>query len=111
MADRVLMLENSVYSVISPEGCAAILWKSGSEREKAARAMRITAADLLELGVIDEVIAEPAGGAHSDWEETCGRVRQALVRNLGELKGLPVDELRRARARKYLEMGEWRTGR
>jgi acetyl-CoA carboxylase carboxyl transferase subunit alpha len=111
VADRVLMLENSVYSVISPEGCAAILWKSGNEREKAAKAMRITASDLLELGVVDEVIPEPAGGAHSDWEETCAGVREALLRNLGELKELPVDELRRARAKKYLGMGQWRTGR
>jgi hypothetical protein len=65
VADRVLMLENSVYSVISPEGCAAILWKSGSEREKAATALKLTAEDLFGLEVIDEVIPEPAGGAHS----------------------------------------------
>jgi acetyl-CoA carboxylase carboxyl transferase subunit alpha len=73
VADRVLMLENSVYSVISPEGCAAILWKSGSEREKAATALKLTAEDLFGLEVIDEVIPEPAGGAHSDWEQTARR--------------------------------------
>ncbi len=108
VADRVLMLENSVYSVISPEGCAAILWKSGSEREKAARALRITAQDLLGLGVIDGIIPEPAGGAHSDWEETAAGLKDALVKHVGELRSLPVDELRQARWRKYLEMGEWR---
>src|SRR5204863_258990 len=68
LADRVLMLENSVYSVISPEGCAAILWKDASQRERAAEALKITAEDLLELGVIDEIIAEPPGGAHADPE-------------------------------------------
>jgi acetyl-CoA carboxylase carboxyl transferase subunit alpha len=108
VADRVLMLENSVYSVISPEGCAAILWKSGSEREKAATALKMTAPDLLRLGVVDEVIEEPAGGAHSDWERTAEAVRWALVRHLGELTRLSVDTLRETRWEKYLGMGEWR---
>jgi acetyl-CoA carboxylase carboxyl transferase subunit alpha len=110
VADRVLMLENAVYSVISPEGCAAILWKSGAEREKAAAALRITAQDLHALGVIDEVIPEPAGGAHSKWEETAAALREALVRNVSELRELPVDALRGRRWEKYLAMGEWRTG-
>jgi len=109
VADRVLMLENSVYSVISPEGCAAILWKSGSEREKAATALRITATDLHGLKVVDDVVPEPAGGAHSDWEGTADALREALLRHLGELKQLPVEELRRARWAKYMSMGEWRT--
>jgi acetyl-CoA carboxylase carboxyl transferase subunit alpha len=111
VADRVLMLENSVYSVISPEGCAAILWKDGNEREKAARAMRITAEDLKELGVIDDIVPEPAGGAHSDWEATAAQVKEALVRHLDELKALSPEELRAGRWKKYLEMGQWRTGR
>ena len=111
VADRVLMLENSVYSVISPEGCAAILWKDGNEREKAARAMRITAEDLKELGVIDDIVPEPAGGAHSDWETTAARVKEALLRHLDELKHLSPDELRARRWKKYLQMGQWRTGR
>ena len=111
VADRVLMLENSVYSVISPEGCAAILWKDGAQREKAARAMKMTAEDLRELRVIDDIVPEPAGGAHSDWEATAGAVREALLRHLGELKDVPVDELRRARWKKYLGMGQWRSGR
>jgi acetyl-CoA carboxylase carboxyl transferase subunit alpha len=110
VADRVLMLENAVYSVISPEGCAAILWKSGAEREKAAAALRITAQDLHALGVIDEVVPEPAGGAHSKWEETAAALREALVRNVRELRELPVDVLRTRRWEKYLAMGEWRTG-
>jgi acetyl-CoA carboxylase carboxyl transferase subunit alpha len=111
VADRVLMLENSIYSVISPEGCAAILWKSGTERDKAAAAMKITAGDLLRLKVIDDIIAEPAGGAHSDWEGTAEALREALGRHLGELRGVPTDELRRARWEKYMSMGEWRTVR
>jgi acetyl-CoA carboxylase carboxyl transferase subunit alpha len=111
VADRVLMLENSIYSVISPEGCAAILWKNGGEREKAATAMKITAEDLRGLGVIDDVVPEPTGGAHSDWEETASALRDALVRHLGELKPLPADELRRQRWAKYMAMGEWRTVR
>jgi len=102
------MLENSIYSVISPEGCAAILWKSGAEREKAATAMKITAGDLRELGVIDEVIPEPAGGAHSNWEDTATALKEALLRHLGELRALPVDQLRETRWQKYLGMGHWR---
>jgi acetyl-CoA carboxylase carboxyl transferase subunit alpha len=111
VTDRILMLENSVYSVISPEGCAAILWKSGSEREKAATAMKITAEDLKALRVIDGIIPEPAGGAHSDWEQTAGALRDAVSRCLGELRELPVPELLRTRREKYLAMGEWRTAR
>lgn len=111
VADRVLMLENSVYSVISPEGCAAILWKSGTEREKAAAALKITAQDLKRLGVIDDVIGEPLGGAHSDWETTAEALQDALRRHLAELRELPVEELRRERRRKYLAMGQWRGSR
>ena len=109
VADRVLMLENSVYSVISPEGCAAILWKSGAERDKAARAMRVTAQDLRALEVIDEVIPEPTGGAHSDWETTAQSLKDALLRHIGELRALPVAELRAERWQKYMAMGEWRS--
>ena len=108
VTDRILMLENSVYSVISPEGCAAILWKDGSMRDKAAQAMRVTAGDLKSLNVIDEVIPEPTGGAHSDREVTAQSLKDALLRHLGELRELPVDALRKARWKKYMEMGEWR---
>jgi acetyl-CoA carboxylase carboxyl transferase subunit alpha len=108
VADRVLMLENSVYSVISPEGCAAILWKSGAERDKAAAALKMTAHDLSRFGIADEVIPEPAGGAHSDWERTAESLRASLTRHLEELLRVPTDDLLRQRARKYLEIGAWR---
>jgi acetyl-CoA carboxylase carboxyl transferase subunit alpha len=108
VADRVLMLENSVYSVISPEGCAAILWKSGSEREKAATALKLTAQDLLGLKVVDDIVPEPAGGAHSDWETTARSLKDALLHHLGELTGLDVDPLRQRRWAKFMAMGEWR---
>jgi acetyl-CoA carboxylase carboxyl transferase subunit alpha len=108
VTDRILMLENSIYSVISPEGCAAILWKTNAAKEKAAEALRLTARDLAGLGVIDEVVAEPSGGAHSDWDEAAGRVREALLRHLDELSGLDADELLRRRWEKYEALGEWR---
>jgi acetyl-CoA carboxylase carboxyl transferase subunit alpha len=108
VADRVLMLENSVYSVITPEGCAAILWKTAQAKEKAAEAMKMTASDLNELGVIDEVLPEPVGGAHADWQTTAEVVREALVRHLIELTAVPPDDLLPQRWQKYLDMGEWR---
>ncbi|MDQ3604638.1 MAG: acetyl-CoA carboxylase carboxyltransferase subunit alpha, partial [Gemmatimonadota bacterium] len=111
VTDRILMLENSVYSVISPEGCAAILWKSGTERDRAAEALKLTAADLRRLEVIDGVIPEPAGGAHSDWESTAESFRRAVTRNLEELREIPIDELRRSRWEKYKGMGKWRKAR
>jgi acetyl-CoA carboxylase carboxyl transferase subunit alpha len=107
VADRVLMLENSVYAVISPEGCAAILWKAGSERDKAAAAMKMTAPDLVHLGVIDEIVPEPTGGSHSDWERTAEFLKEALLRHLDELKPLSVQDLLSARREKFLAMGEW----
>ena len=107
VTDRVIMLENSVYSVISPEGCAAILWKSGAERDKAAAALKLTALDLNELGIADEVVPEPAGGAHSDWEQISGDLQECLIRHLAELQQLDKSELLRRRLEKYLAMGEW----
>jgi len=108
VGDRLLMLENSVYSVISPEGCAAILWKSGTERDRAAAALKMTALDLNRLGVADEVIPEPAGGAHSDWEQTAGRLKKAIVKHLDDLRDVPAEKLIGDRAEKYLRIGEWR---
>jgi acetyl-CoA carboxylase carboxyl transferase subunit alpha len=99
-----------VYSVITVEGCAAILWKDGKSpemREKAATALRITAPDLVELRVVDEVIPEPAGGAHSNHEKTAESLREALVRNLEELKRLKPDKLVRRRREKFLRMGQY----
>ncbi len=107
VTDRILMLEHSIYSVISPEGCAAILWRSAEHREKAATALRLTSKDLLGLEIADEVIPEPPGGAHSDWDATASSVQEALVRHLKELRKLSVDKLLKARWSKYDAIGEW----
>lgn len=107
VADRILMLENSVYSVISPEGCAAILWKDASQRERAADALKLTAADLEHMGIIDEIIPEPIGGAHTDAEATEKAVHQALVAHVGELSKLKPDRLVRRRADKFGRIGAY----
>jgi acetyl-CoA carboxylase carboxyl transferase subunit alpha len=110
VADRVLMLENAVYSVITVEGCAAILWKDGKSpemRERAASALRITAADLYELRVVDEIIPEPAGGAHANHEVTAKAVHEALSRQLDELRRFKPDKLVRRRREKFLRMGQF----
>ncbi|MBB5014833.1 acetyl-CoA carboxylase carboxyltransferase subunit alpha [Rehaibacterium terrae] len=93
VGDRTLMLEYSTYSVISPEGCASILWKSADKAKDAAEALGLTAPRLLELGLIDEVIREPLGGAHRDPQEMATRLKAALLRNLDALQNVPVDEL------------------
>src|SRR5690606_12581296 len=105
---KILMLEHSIYSVISPEGCAAILWRSAEFRAEAASALRLTAKDLLELGVCDEVIPEPAGGAHSDWDAAARNVAEALDRTLGQLGKLSARKLLEARWAKYDAIGAWR---
>ena len=108
VADRVLMLENAVYSVITIEGCAAILWKDGKSpemRERAATALSITAPDLFELRVIDEIVPEPPGGAHADHAATAKALQGALIRQLEELRHLKPDKLVRRRREKYLRMG------
>jgi acetyl-CoA carboxylase carboxyl transferase subunit alpha len=109
VADRVLMLENAVYSVITVEGCAAILWKDGKSpemREKAAGALRITAQDLVELRVIDEIVPEPIGGAHVNYEESAKNLQEALVRHYEELRKLKPERLVRRRREKFLKMGQ-----
>ncbi|MEP7325151.1 MAG: acetyl-CoA carboxylase carboxyltransferase subunit alpha [Gemmatimonadota bacterium] len=105
VADRVLMLENSVYSVISPEGCAAILWKDAGQRERAADALKLTAKDLIEFKVIDEIIPEPIGGAHLDPDATGESLRSTLIRHVGELRRIKPDKLVRRRAEKFANMG------
>jgi len=108
VADRVNMLENAVYSVITVEGCAAILWKDGKNqemREKAASALRITAQDLHDLGLVDEIIPEPAGGAHANHEVTASAVHDTLARQLDELRRLKPERLVRRRREKYLRIG------
>src|SRR5437868_11230220 len=110
VADRVLMLENSVYSVITIEGCAAILWKDGKSpemREKAASALKITAPDLYELRVIDEIIPEPLGGAHADHEATAKSVQDALCRHVDELRRFKPDKLVRRRREKFQRLGQF----
>jgi acetyl-CoA carboxylase carboxyl transferase subunit alpha len=110
VADRVLMLENAIYSVITVEGCAAILWKDGKSpemREKAATALRITAPDLFELKVIDEIIPEPRGGAHADHQVVATSVHDVLLRHIDELRRVKPDKLVRRRREKYLRMGQY----
>jgi acetyl-CoA carboxylase carboxyl transferase subunit alpha len=110
VADRVLMLENAVYSVITVEGCAAILWKDGKSpemREKAATALRITAPDLFELKVVDEIIPEPRGGAHADHQVVATNVHDVLIRHVDELRKVKPDKLVRRRREKFLRMGQF----
>ncbi|RMD47317.1 MAG: acetyl-CoA carboxylase carboxyl transferase subunit alpha, partial [Alphaproteobacteria bacterium] len=102
-ADRVAMLSNAIYSVISPEGCASILWKDASRAAEAAEALKLTAQDLMALGVIDRIIEEPVGGAHRHRETVIDAVGAALTGMLDELEG--QEDLRAARRRRYLEMG------
>lgn len=110
LADRVLMLEHAIYSVISPEGCAAILWKDSSQNERAAAALKLTSSDLYDLGLIDEMIPEPAGGAHADSDAVQRSVAEALNRHLASLDKIKPDKLVRARAEKYIKMGQFTEG-
>ena len=107
VADRVLILENSYYSVISPEGCAAILWKDRAAAPKAAEALKITAKDLFEAGLVDEVIPEPLGGAHNDLETTAGTLKQHLLRHLKELDALTTAERLKKRYEKFRAHGHF----
>lgn len=104
VADKLFMMEYSTYSVISPEGCASILWKNADKAEEAAEAMKITAKNLQELGLIDEIIGEPLGGAHRDYDKTAEMLKNSLVRAVNELISNDIDDLvdtRQARIRKY----------
>lgn len=105
IGDRVLMQEYAVYSVIPPEGCAAILWRDANRKVEAAEALKITAPDLLELGVIDEIVPEPAGGAHNDHARAAELVGNAIDRAFGQLAGAPGDERLDARYQKFRQMG------
>ena len=110
VANRILILEYSYYSVISPEGCAAILWKNRSHADTAATALKLTAPDLLELGIADEIISEPAGGAHSDPEAAAALVRAAILKNLAQLKKLSPRQLLDQRYDKFRAMGVFKEG-
>jgi acetyl-CoA carboxylase carboxyl transferase subunit alpha len=107
VADRVLMMENSIYSVISPEGCAAIMWRDATKKELAAEAMRITATDLSELGCIDDIVPEPEGGAHRDYEAAANLLDITLQKHLAELKKLSPDDLLAARYNKFRNIAQF----
>ena len=104
-ANKVLMLEHAIYSVISPEGCASILWRSADKVKEATEALKLTAQDLKKLGIIDEIIAEPLGGAHRDPKVVIENVGNAILRNLKELMPLNGEELKKMRNEKFLKMG------
>lgn len=110
VGDEVMMLENCYYSVISPEGCAAILWKNQGKAAEAASTLRISPKELLELGVIDRIIPEPLGGAHGNYELAAGEVKRALAESLDRLTRIPVEELVSARYEKYRGMGSFAEG-
>ncbi len=107
VTDRILLFEHAIYSVISPEGCAAILWRSAEEREKAASALRLTSSDLFALGVADEVVAEPPGGAHADPPSAMAAVAEAVDRHLKELEDTEPRLLLAKRWAKYEALGAW----
>lgn len=106
VADRLLIMENAYYSVISPEGCAAILWKDRANAAQAAAALKLTAKDLLELDIVDEVIPEPLGGAHKDYDATAATMKKAILKHLERLDELKIPELLEARYKKYRRIGE-----
>ena len=110
VANRILILEHSYYSVISPEGCAAILWKNRSHADTAATALKLTAPDLVELGIADEIIPEPLGGAHSDPETAAEAIRTAILKNLAQLKKLTPHQLLDQRYAKFRTMGIFKEG-
>ena len=107
IGDHVIMMENSWYSVISPEGCAAILWRDAAKAPAAAEAMKVTAKDLLSLNVIDKIIPEPDGGAHRDPDQAAEILKKELLTSLNELSKIPVDELLKKRIEKFSRMGAW----
>jgi len=106
IGDRVLMQEYSVYSVIPPEGCAAILWRDANKKIEAATALKITAPDMLRLGLVDGIIPEPSGGAHNDYEKASALVGQALLTSLAEVGAMTVAERLDARYEKFRRMGD-----
>ena len=104
--NKVFMLEHAIYSVISPEGCASILWRSANESEKAAESLKLTAQDLLELEIIDEIIKEPRGGAHRDVAGICNQIKECILRINNEFDGVSSDKIISQREEKYLCIGK-----
>ena len=107
VGDRILMMENAIYSVISPEGCAGILWRDGKKAPEAAEALKITAPDLLKLGAVDEIVKEPAGGAQKNHKTACAYVKKAILKSLKELKQYPVEQLLEMRYEKIRAYGNF----
>ncbi|MNH74995.1 Acetyl-coenzyme A carboxylase carboxyl transferase subunit alpha [compost metagenome] len=107
VGNRVLMLENAIYAAISPNGAASILWKDASKADQAAEAMKITAQDLLEMEVIEEIVPEPKGGAHKDYEAAAESIKSSLIRHLDELRAKTADELREERYQKFRKIGKF----
>src|SRR5213080_3162610 len=105
VADRVLILENAYYSVISPEACSAILWRDRRHAAEAAEALKLTARDLLKLNVVDEIVPEPEGGAHRDYDSAAENLSRALRQNLQDISKIPIDELRKKRYEKFRRIG------
>lgn len=103
------MMENAVYSVITPEGCASILWRDASKNKDAAEALKMTAQDMQTMHIIDATIPEPVGGAHMDYETTAKNIRSAVIKNLDELVGIPIPELIQSRIQKFRNMGVYKT--
>jgi acetyl-CoA carboxylase carboxyl transferase subunit alpha len=105
VGDKILIMEYAYYSVISPEGCAAILWKDASKKEEAAEVLKLTASDLFKLGIVDEIIPEPEGGAHRNYQEAANNLKKYILKNLEELSKLQIEEILNKRYEKYRKMG------
>jgi acetyl-CoA carboxylase carboxyl transferase subunit alpha len=108
VGDRLLMMENTWYSVISPEGCAAILWHDNTKADQAAEAMKVSAKDLLDMGILDVIIKEPVGGAHRDYDKAAQILKKTILSELKTLQEIPPDELVKKRIEKFGKMGAWK---
>jgi len=109
LGDRILMMENAIYSVITPEGCASILWRDAAKNKEAAEALRMTAQDMQQLKIIDGIIPEPLGGAHMEYKITANNIKSAILKNLEELNSIPIPELLDARVKKFRDMGLYKS--
>ena len=108
IGDRLLMMENTWYSVISPEGCAAILWRDSAKADQAAEAMKVTANDLKDMGILDRVIREPEGGAHRNYDEAAKILKETILTELQELYAIPIQQLIKERIEKFGRIGFWK---
>ena len=108
LGDRILMMENAVYSVITPEGCASILWRNAAKNKEAAESLRMTAQDMQQLRIIDGIIPEPLGGAHMDYATTAANIKSSILKNLDDLLNVSMSELLDARIKKYRDMGVYK---